>query len=66
MSLPTSTPPDPTEPGGPEDPDRFRLVRVASTAAMINLVDNCECQDPTEGGARQAIGVFSPDFVALG
>ncbi len=42
-------------------PDRYRLVPVASTSAMTNLVDHCECEDISEGGAVQAIGVFTPD-----
>jgi hypothetical protein len=42
-------------------PDRYRLVRVASTSAMTNLVDNCDCENTSEGGATHAIGVFSPE-----
>jgi hypothetical protein len=42
-------------------PDRYRLVRVASTSAMTHLVDNCDCDDIRPGGAVHAIGVFSPE-----
>jgi hypothetical protein len=47
-------------------PDRYRLVQVASTSAMTNLVDNFERDDisaggAVDGGSMHAVGVFSPD-----
>ncbi|MGE5603611.1 MAG: DUF1015 domain-containing protein [Nitrososphaerales archaeon] len=46
-------------------PDRYRLVRVASTSAMTNLVDSAARESAgsggaPDGGAVHAIGVFSP------
>jgi hypothetical protein len=42
-------------------PGRYELVPVADTRAMKDLVDDCECRDVTKGGARHAIGVFTPE-----